>query len=77
MGESENTINLKTPTPHNQPMEGRKRVKRRQKRKSRLGQQEGIGSAFKTLQSHTIKKRSLKFFHKDTERGTKVLCVLQ
>ena len=44
------------PIPHNQPMEERKMRKQQEtKIKNRLGQQESIGSALKTLQSHTIK----------------------
>ena len=51
----------KTPTPHNRPMEGRKRQNsRRQKRKGRSCKQESIGSALETRQSHTIKHRVTK-----------------
>ena len=62
------------PTPHNQHMEGRKKREQwKTKIKSRLGQQESIGSALKTLQSHTIKHRVTKIIPKRRREGTKVL----
>ena len=43
------------------------------KRKSKLGQQESIGSYLKTSQSHTHNTGSRRSFQRDTERRTKVL----
>ena len=67
----------KTPTLHNQPLEGRKdKIVRDQKRKSRSYQQESIGSALETRQSHTIKNRATKIVkkrHREGHKGTAIL----
>ena len=49
-------ITPKTPAPHNQLIERKKRreISWRQKRREQLGQQRGIGPALETRQSHTI-----------------------
>ena len=52
----ENIIYPLSPTPPNQPMEGRKKEKQEMKRKIRSFHQKGIGSPLKILQSHTIKQ---------------------
>ena len=77
-GESENTLSPKTPTPHNQPIEGRKRENSRsQKRKSRSCQQESIGSALETRQSHIIKHRVTKIVPKKHREGHKGSAILR
>ena len=78
-GESEDTlISPKTQTPHNQPMEGRKtQNSRRQKSKSRSCQQESIGSALETRQSHTIKHRVTKIVPKRHREGHKASAILR
>ena len=49
-------ISPKTPAPHYQPIEEKKRKGKswRQKRREQLSQQKGIGPALETHQSHTI-----------------------
>ena len=58
-----------------QPTLGRKKkIKLKEtEKKSRSCQQESIDSALETRQSHTSNTGSLRWFQRDTERGTKVL----
>ena len=73
-GESEDTLSVQRPQPHttNRWKEEKYRTKknsRRQKRKSRSCQQESIGSALETRQSHTIKQRVTKIVPKRYREG--------
>ena len=74
------SINPKTPTPQNQPQEGRKRENTRKynERACRLGQQDGIGSALKTSSNTAVSlNKKLCSLHRDAETGTKVLLNLE
>ena len=67
-------ISPKTPAPHYQPIEEKKRRENswRQKRREQLGQQKGIRPALETHQSHTI-EYGVNQIVPDTERGIKVM----
>ena len=82
--EWEHSISPNTPTPHNQPMEGRTRRRRKRKnsrkmlfllqRKSRSCQQEStIALLLKPASPTPSNTGSLRSFQRDTERGTKLL----
>ena len=75
--EWQHSISPNTPTPHNQPIEGRRQNSRRQKTTSMSWQQESISSALETHQSHTIKHRVSKIVPKRHREGHKASALLR
>ena len=70
--EYENSVSVRRPQPHttNQWKDKNEKIVGETKRDSRLGQQEGIGSARKTRQYHNIEHRVIKVIpYRNTERG--------
>ena len=73
-GESENTISLKTPTRHNQSMEGRKRYNsRRQKERADHANRKALALLLKPASPTPSNTGSQRSSQRDTERGTKLL----
>ena len=77
-GESENTLSVQRPQPHttNPWKEEKVKIVGDKKRKGRFCQQESIGSALETCQSHTIKYRVTKIVpkrHREGHKGSAIL----
>ena len=78
-GESEDTLSVQRPQPQttNPWKEEKDKTVRDKKRKSRSCQQESIGSALETLESHTIKHRVTKIVPKRHREGRKASAILR
>ena len=76
---SENTLSVQRPQPHttNPWKEKKEKTVGDKKRKSRSCQQESIGSALETCQSHTIKHRVTKIVPKRHRDGHKASAILR